>query len=324
MDALAQAVYTAMLDNREAGVDALAAIVGVSEAEVYAALDRLVDLALLRRSREQAGRLVPVPPQVGLQLLMRRQAEELAERQRAIEQTRAAAARMVTERTTARPGAATNAGDTEHLTSADEIQHRLDALVAGALVEVMSLVPGSAVPAEALEAAKAADTVTLGRGVACRIVYQDAIRNHPPTLAYGRWLAEAGAQVRTIPALPQRLLIADHTAAIVPLDPQDPWAGRVYTTNPGLINQLVALFEQIWAGAAPLTELQPIEPDTGLTNTERALLQLLASGVTDDATAKQLGISARTVRRIMADLMNRLEAESRFEAGIKAAKRGWL
>lgn len=324
VDATAQAVYTAMVDDPSSGVEALAERLGVGETEIREALDTLVEMALLRRSREQADKLIPVPPAVGLQYLMQRQEEELAARRQAIEETRATAARLIAEQAAPSSSAEAVSRDTEHLIGADAIQDRLDALVAGATVEVLSLVPGGAVPAEALDAAKAADTITLRRGVKCRIVYQDAIRNDPPTLAYGLWLAENGAEVRTTPILPQRLLLADRRAALVPLDPTDPWAGRVHTTNPGLIDQLVALFEQVWGTAAPLAEPRPVDLATGLTTVERSLLQLLASGVTDEAAAKRLGISTRTVRRIMADLMDRLGAGSRFEAGIKAAQRGWL
>lgn len=51
---------------------------------------------------------------------------------------------------------------------------------------------------------------------------------------------------------------------------------------------------------------------------------MLAAGLTDEAAAKRLGVSLRTVRRIMAGLMDRLQASSRFEAGLKAAQKGWL
>ncbi|MFF7912187.1 hypothetical protein [Streptomyces sp. NPDC007914] len=40
--------------------------------------------------------------------------------------------------------------------------------------------------------------------------------------------------------------------------------------------------------------------------------------------AKRLGVSPRTARRIAADLMERLEARSRFEAGVHAVQDGWL
>lgn len=57
---------------------------------------------------------------------------------------------------------------------------------------------------------------------------------------------------------------------------------------------------------------------------ERTLLGMIAGGDTDEAAARKLGVSLRTVRRMMAHLMERLEAASRFQAGVNATKRGWL
>ena len=54
------------------------------------------------------------------------------------------------------------------------------------------------------------------------------------------------------------------------------------------------------------------------------LLQQLAAGAQDEQIARRLGVSLRTVRRRGADLMSELGAESRFQAGVEAAKRGWI
>ena len=62
----------------------------------------------------------------------------------------------------------------------------------------------------------------------------------------------------------------------------------------------------------------------GPTIMESRLLVLLARGLTDDAAARRLNISVRTERRMMANLMRRLAATSRFEAGAKAVQRGWI
>jgi DNA-binding NarL/FixJ family response regulator len=94
--------------------------------------------------------------------------------------------------------------------------------------------------------------------------------------------------------------------------------------EPGLVDQLTALFELVWTDALPLGAPTPEEAAAELSPIDRHLLRLLADGLTDDAAGKRMGISARTVRRIMADLMDRLGAESRFEAGVQAARRGWL
>jgi len=325
LDAVTRAVYTAMLADPAVGVTDLAARLARTETEIRGALDQLVDLSLVRPSREHVGRLLPVSLAVGLQTLLRRQENELAARRRDIDAGQAAA-RLISDQARDGRGQASPTGprDVERLIGLDAVQARLEELGAGAKVEVLSLVPGKAIPAEALAAAKAGDSDLGERGVPVRVLYQDAVRNDPATVAYGLWMARRGTRIRTTPLLPQRLLIVDRQVAMVPLDPGDPSAGAVCTTNPGLVDQLVAFFEQIWADATPLEEPRPVESDTGLTSVERKLLVLLAAGSTDEAAAKRLGVSGRTVRRIMADLMERLDASSRFEAGMRAKERGWL
>ena len=94
-------------------------------------------------------------------------------------------------------------------------------------------------------------------------------------------------------------------------------------TGPSIVTPLVALFEQCWREATPFGATR--DPDReGLTKPERALLRLLAQGLTDETAATRLGVSQRTARRMMSGLMERLAARSRFEAGLKAAQRGWL
>ena len=57
---------------------------------------------------------------------------------------------------------------------------------------------------------------------------------------------------------------------------------------------------------------------------QRFLLRQLAAGAKDEQIARTLGVSLRTVRRRIADLMTELGADSRFQAGVEAARRGWL
>jgi DNA-binding NarL/FixJ family response regulator len=83
------------------------------------------------------------------------------------------------------------------------------------------------------------------------------------------------------------------------------------------------LFERIWPDAVPLAD-NDIPVDTDLSLREREMLRLLALGATDEFAAAQLNISVRTVRRMVAQIMHRLGARSRFQAGVKATDRGWL
>ncbi|MGW2374540.1 response regulator transcription factor [Kitasatospora sp. NPDC001683] len=62
----------------------------------------------------------------------------------------------------------------------------------------------------------------------------------------------------------------------------------------------------------------------GLSAQEARAIRLLADGLTDEAVAKRLGVSHRTARRLATELMERLGARSRFEAGVRAVQQGWL
>ncbi|MEV0841406.1 hypothetical protein AB0I55_17850 [Actinocatenispora sera] len=51
---------------------------------------------------------------------------------------------------------------------------------------------------------------------------------------------------------------------------------------------------------------------------------MLVSGLKDEAVARQLGWSLRTMRRRVQRLHQRLGATNRFQAGVQAARRGWI
>lgn len=54
------------------------------------------------------------------------------------------------------------------------------------------------------------------------------------------------------------------------------------------------------------------------------MLTLLVGGLKDEAIARQLGWSVRTMRRRISRLHEELGAANRFQAGVIAARRGWI
>jgi DNA-binding NarL/FixJ family response regulator len=54
------------------------------------------------------------------------------------------------------------------------------------------------------------------------------------------------------------------------------------------------------------------------------VFKLLGEGYTDASVAARLSMSVRTVRRTIADLTARLDATSRFQAGVNAAHNAWI
>ncbi|MFE4605468.1 LuxR C-terminal-related transcriptional regulator, partial [Kitasatospora indigofera] len=84
-------------------------------------------------------------------------------------------------------------------------------------------------------------------------------------------------------------------------------------------------FEYFWAGAWTPPELlagsrTPAAPE----GRHHEVLRLLAAGLTDAAISRKLEVSERTVRRLVAELIADLGAESRFQAGVHAARLGRL
>jgi DNA-binding NarL/FixJ family response regulator len=97
--------------------------------------------------------------------------------------------------------------------------------------------------------------------------------------------------------------------------------------HPGLVAGLQDLFDRTWSGARELPWVNgEDDPEEGLaiTDSDRRVLAMLASGCTDETAAREIGVSVRHLRRRIARLMTLLGAHSRFEAGVEAARRGLL
>ena len=158
-------------------------------------------------------------------------------------------------------------------------------------------------------------------GLRYRAIYPDTARTAPTLCRHLGNMSVAGVAVRTMPHIPMNALIIDGSVAVLPADTRN---GSVAVLRlHSVVTTATELFERIWPDAVPLAD-NDIPVDTDLSLREREMLRLLALGVTDEFAAAQLGISVRTVRRMVAQIMHRLGARSRFQAGVKAADRGWL
>ncbi|WBP87931.1 LuxR C-terminal-related transcriptional regulator [Kitasatospora cathayae] len=310
-------VYRAMLDHPGHGVEQLADNCGLTPTQIHDCLDELGQLMLVRASIEHPGQLRAVDPEIGLADMVARQEADLAARQAQLAASRAAVTRMVADRAEQR------SAHGERLLGMDAIQARLEHFARTAQTEIIGVQPGVQRP-EDLDAARGQDLAALARGVTMHSLFQDAARNHAHVATFAHTLLSHGGEVRTAPTVPQRMVIIDRAQALVPIDPTDNRKGALHVTEPGIVTALLELFDQAWNTAVPLGAGRPDDPETGLTDHERELLRLLGTGLTDEAAGQRLGIADRTVRRQMASIMERLGASSRFEAGIKAAQRGWL
>lgn len=314
-------VYRSMLTHRDWGVAEIADDLALDTSVVRRSLDRLVELELLRTSWERPGHWRPVNPDVGLAALVSREQADVARRQEQIERARRQVADLVTEiSSTARQATA----DVEHLTGMDEIRGQLESLARETREEALAFTPGASQSPESFEASGPLDQAALARGVNLKTLYQTSVRNDVHTRRYVQWLSELGGESRLAPTLPLRMVISDRTIAVLPLDPANSRAGALVVRAPGMIAGLTALFDAYWRESQPFGE-QPSPGDPGEpTSQEIEILRMLAAGAKDEAIARALGVSLRTTRRCIADLMQRLDASSRFQAGCTAVRRGWI
>ncbi|MTE22403.1 helix-turn-helix transcriptional regulator [Streptomyces sp. TRM43335] len=308
-----------MVLNRDWGVEKIAEHLDIDENTVRGALDELAEASLIRSSPESEDVLHPVNPSIALAPLMARQEAELEEYRIHIARNR----HMVAELTSEWESAQETRGIAVLLRGLEAVRDRLAELCEQAESELMSFMPGGAQSSVALEASRPLDERHLARGVRMRTVYLTSVQADRPTREYAAWLARMGGEVRTVPSLPLRMLIVDRRTAVVPIAPDNTHEGALLLTSRGVLAGLNALFEKVWEEAEPLGVEQAPEPGEP-TAQERELLRLLAAGHTDEGVSRQLGTSVRTTRRIVARLMDALDARSRFEAGYKAARRQWI
>lgn len=133
---------------------------------------------------------------------------------------------------------------------------------------------------------------------------------------------EAGERVRLLTDVPTRLAVLGSSAALIceRFDVFDD--RRLVLRQHAMVASLVLLFEHLWDKAMPVPGHDGEAYDEA--GTRRLLLTQLAGGAKDEQIARAFGISVRTVRRRVADLLDELGAASRFQAGVEAARRGWI
>ncbi|GAA0929047.1 LuxR family transcriptional regulator [Kribbella koreensis] len=285
---------------------------GVPVATVEAAVARLVGVGLVRGGSEEAP--APVDPRSGVGMLVRERraaldgvaamTDQLA-REFSAGQLRAEPSRLI-----------------EIAVGREAIEARIEDMLRGATEQAV----GTDTPpyvADGSHQVSSAELALLDRGVRFRSIYASEVLDHPAWVAHLTSMAERGEQARVLPQVPLKLLIVDGTTAILPLagddKPTSPAQARaVVVTDSALTNALQVLFDQLWGQATPLrlTESDAVDPAASLIN-------LLASGMKDEAIARQLGVSGRTLRRRIAQVQEQLGATSRFQAGLQAARHGW-
>ncbi|WP_405014370.1 helix-turn-helix transcriptional regulator [Kitasatospora sp. NBC_01539] len=321
LDEGAERLYTDLVVHGSGTPAELAARCATGEDETLAALDALQRHALIAPQHDGSTRFAAAPPTVALEAL-------LTGRRHALDQAELAVAALAEAyRTSGADGGHRDL--VEVVSGSAAISHRVAQLQLGAVDELLALVTGRHQVVRADATGAETDAVT--RGVRYRVVMERQTLDEPGAAEALFEAMDREQQVRVADRVPTKLIVADRSAALVPLT--DPGDGAqpvaLVVRAPALVGVLTVLFEHTWEWAHPLTAddgalavgAAPAgEPDT----VDRRILALLLAGATDQAVANQLRLGLRTVQRRISRLMALARAETRIQLGWQAHRRGWV
>ncbi|MFI2362477.1 LuxR C-terminal-related transcriptional regulator [Promicromonospora sp. NPDC019610] len=189
------------------------------------------------------------------------------------------------------------------------------------------------------------DRPTMSPTVELRSVYESATFIDPVSLETALGGQATGAGLRLSPQVPLKLVVVDQKIAMLPASGDDAGSASLVVHAPALVGALTDLFERVWDaampqsmwagpdGAPPDGEADPGTnpaatwsplPRVRLEQRTRSILDLMAGGLTDEAIARTLDISRRTVQAEVTALAEKLGARTRFQIGLFAAEQGLL
>ncbi|MEU5264170.1 hypothetical protein [Amycolatopsis sp. NPDC021455] len=161
------------------------------------------------------------------------------------------------------------------------------------------------------------------RGIGVRTVVQHSVLAKLAVRSYVGKLTAAGGAVRSVPQLWFRLSLFDRRVLLVSACPGDePASGAVLVRTPAIVARVHELFDHVWQTATPEVSAPGGRGEVASSELRAAIGAQLAAGCTDEVSARRLGMSVRTYRRHVANLMTELGARTRFQAGLLARDAG--
>jgi len=152
-----------------------------------------------------------------------------------------------------------------------------------------------------------------------RTVYDDSVLDSPVLSAELAEWAAAGERQRILAGVPSEFVVYGDVAVVGPEVWGDPESQYVVVRDRMLVHAFIEVFDRMWAMASPV----PTRRTSDVAEDDH-LLALLSRGFKDEAIARYLGWSLRTVRRRVARLMDELGAKTRFQLGAEAVRAGRL
>ncbi len=155
-------------------------------------------------------------------------------------------------------------------------------------------------------------------GLLQRALYPLDLLDSPVGQRWIRSWSDVGEKQRFVDRTPTEFAVFGNHAVLAVEEWGDPGSPYVLTRDPMLVAVFTAYFDAAFSAGLPMPTERAANQD------DRRLLRLLGMGIKDEAIARYLGWSLRTVRRRVARLMGELGVETRFQLGIAAERAGLI
>ena len=310
-----ESIYRLVLRSSGTSVASLTTRASLRVGELREHLTRLAGVGLLEL---QGDHVVAHPPQEALARLVNAEARKVRTRNEQLDAVRALLPSLSADHLAS--SAPTGERVTIEVLEAGDIGPLVRGLAATSSGDLLWMRPDpwQAAPGQEIED-WVVDQLRLGRR--SRAIYGVAVLREAPDLLRVR--AEAGEQIRILQHVPTRLAVLGGSAALISEQFGVHDDRRLVLRQHSMINALALLFEGLWEKAVPVPGLLGRRHD-GAADDRQVLLNQLAGGAKDEQIARALGLSVRTVRRRVAELLGELGAGSRFQAGVHAVRRGQI
>lgn len=317
----ALAVYQHAVANPNRDAQSAAFELGLTPDELSIAQRELTEIGLLQSAPGLDDRLVALSPEIALSSVVSEDERAVRELQARIEKQRTDYLSLVPHFTDARDRAVRSPG-MEVVEDLAIIRDYLADMCRDVRTELLIAHPTWHISAASLNEGLPQDLEMLSRGVRRRSLYLTSNRD---SLAVQRAVAavtEAGAEVRVLPVIPLRVMCFDANVAMLSRSESAGDKAAIVVRDTALVRSICQIFVAAWEYAEPFCTATDAGGD--LSESELAILAGLAAGLSDDQIARRQDIGVRTCRRHIHDLMERLDAQSRFQAGVLATKRSWI
>ncbi|MEU6347341.1 LuxR C-terminal-related transcriptional regulator [Streptomyces sp. NPDC046977] len=310
-------VYAWIRKNRRIDLGVMRQELGLADEKIRESLDRLCAAGLVVRAGDDSGTGFAVDPAVAMAGFTGPIMARVREEERRIQEIREEFELF----TPLYADEGNSARGLDVLGSLGEVRAALNREAARCRQEMITCQPGgSARKPEAMSEAMERDAELLERGVSIRTLYHHTARFNGPSQAYVAAASALGARYRTLHELFGRLIVFDREVAFIPVQDQS-W-GAVVLREPSTVAYLCDVFEEAWERGTPFVDAAVQGFEQVSRDIHETIVRLMAEGHKDETIARRLGMSLRTARRHIADIMEQLKATSRFQAGVAAATHG--